>query len=75
MEKNKKKDFIDDVLNSYDVESLLETHELTGKEYESAIRSYLEFWTKDKWEVKDFLYNMPKMDAVLELPIIGMIEH
>ena len=75
MEKNKKKDFIDDILNSYDVESLLETHELTGKEYESAIRSYLEFWQKDEWEVKDFLYNMLKMDAVLELPIIGMIEH
>ena len=75
MEKNKKKDFIDDVLNSYDVESLLETHELTGKEYESAIRSYLEFWQKDEWEVKDLLYNMLKMDAVLELPIIGMIEH
>ena len=75
MEKNKKKDFIDDVLNSYDVESLLETHELTGKEYESAIRSYLEFWKKDEWEVKDLLYNMLKMDAVLELPIIGMIEH
>lgn len=75
MEKNKKKDFINDVLNSYDVESLLETHELTGKEYESAIRSYLEFWQKDEWEVKDLLYNMLKMDAVLELPIIGMIEH
>jgi hypothetical protein len=53
----------------------METNDLTGKDYESAIRSYLEFWTKEEWEVKDWLYNMLKMDAVLELPIIGMIEH
>lgn len=75
MDKNKKRDLINDVLNSYDVESMLETHELTGKDYESAIRSYLEFWTKEEWEVKDLLYNMLKMDAVLELRVIGMIEH
>ena len=45
------------------------------KLYQEALKSYLEFWQKDKWTLKDLLYNMLKMDAILELPIIGMIEH
>lgn len=75
IEKNRKGRLVNEVLQSDDVDFLMETNDLTGKNYESAIRSYLEFWTKEEWEVKDWLYNMLKMDAVLELPIIGMIEH
>jgi hypothetical protein len=75
IEKNRKGRLVNEVLQSDDVDFLMETNDLTGKDYESAIRSYLEFWTKEEWEVKDWLYNMLKMDAVLELPIIGMIEH
>jgi hypothetical protein len=75
IEKNRKGKLVNEVLQSDNVDFLMETNNLTGKDYESAIRSYLEFWTKEEWEVKDWLYNMLKMDAVLELPIIGMIEH
>lgn len=57
------------------VDEMLEEFGLKGKPYEIAVRSYFEFWKKDEWEVKEFLYNLLKIDAILELPIIGMIEH
>lgn len=50
-------------------------NKLEDNVYREAVKSYLEFWQKDEWTLKDLLYNMLKMDAVLELPIIGMIEH
>ena len=39
------------------------------------MKEYFEFWAEDKWEVNSLIYNMLKIDAVLEMPVIGMIKH
>ena len=71
----KKGEIINDVLKAKNIEETMEKYKLEDKTYRDAVKSYLEFWQKDEWTLKDLLYNMLKMDAILELPIIGMIEH
>lgn len=78
LNEKKKMQICNDLLMPGDIEEKMKKYKLDKLEdiaYQEAIKSYLEFWQKDEWEVKDLLYNMLKMDAVLELPIIGMIEH
>lgn len=70
-----KGEIINDVLKSVDIKKTMEKYKLEDNAYQEALKSYLEFWQKKEWTLKDLLYNMLKMDAVLELPIIGMIEH
>lgn len=42
--------------------------------YTEVVKSYFEFWINEHWEIKSLIYNMLKIDAVLEMPIIGMIK-
>lgn len=69
------KHLLSTILNATDTNTLLQIYELKGKGYDTAIESYFSFWLKEEWEVKELLYNILKIDAIIELPIIGMIEH
>jgi hypothetical protein len=71
----KKEDIVEDVLECNSIEETMRKYGLEGTAYADAIRSYLEFWQKDEWDLKELLYNMLRMNAISELPIIGMIEH
>ena len=71
----KKEDIVNEVLNCKNIDKVMDDYSLTGTAYADAIRSYLEFWQKDEWDLKELLYNMLRMDAISELPLIGMIEH
>lgn len=71
----KKEDIVNEVLNCTNIDNVMDTYSLKGTAYADAIRSYLAFWQKDKWDLKELLYNMLRMNAISELPIIGMIEH
>lgn len=75
IERNKIKDKVDNILKSKDIAIPMKEYGLNGVSYEKAVKSYLSFWQKDKWEVKNLLYNMLKIDAISEFTIIGMIEH
>ena len=75
IEKKVESHYLNIILDAVSTDSLLYNYGLNGIEYETAVRTYFECWRKDKCEVKELLYNMLKMDAVIELPIIGMIEH
>ena len=66
---------MEDVLECNSIEETMQKYGLEGTLYADAIRSYLEFWQKDEWDLKELLYNMLRMNAISELPIIGMIEH
>ena len=73
-----KGEIINDVLKPEKIENTMEKYkidQLGDKTHQEAVKSYLEFWQKDEWTLKELLNNMLKMDAVLELPKIGMIEH
>ena len=71
----KKAKIVNEVLNCKNINNVMDKYGLTGTAYADAIRSYLEFWQKDEWDLKELLYNMLRMDAISELPLIGMIEH
>ena len=71
----KKAKIVNEVLNCKDIDNVMVKYGLKGTAYEDAIRSYLEFWQKDEWDLRVLLYNMLRMDAISELSIIGMIEH
>lgn len=50
--------------------------ELNFKECSGIFKPYIEFWQQnDKCTVKDFVYNILIIDAIKELPVIGMIKH
>ena len=71
----KKAKIVNEVLNCKNINNVMDKYGLTGTAYADAIRSYLEFWQKDEWDLRVLLYNMLRMDAISELSIIGMIEH
>ena len=71
----KKEDIVEDVLECNSIEETMQKYGLEGTAYADAIRLYLEYWQKDEWDLKELLYNMLRMDAISELPLIGMIEH
>lgn len=73
IDEKKKREIIGDVWGS--IEETMKKYGLEETVYADAIRSYLEFWQQNEWDLKELLYNMLKMDAILELPLIGMIEH
>lgn len=59
-----------------DVEDLFDKFKISDKEYRKQAKSYFEFWRSEKsCEVIILIYNILKIDAILELPKIGMIEH
>lgn len=41
----------------------------------NALRFYFDFLSKDEWDVKGFLFTILKVDAVLEIGKVGMIEY
>ncbi len=46
------------------------------EEFKDCLKEYFDFWnSNDKCEAKAFIYNILKIDAILEMPIIGMIQH
>lgn len=75
LKKNKKLELTGNILGEKNIDALIEGLDLKGKSHETAVRSYLKYWRKNEWEVKEFLYNMMKIDSIFELRIIGMIEH
>lgn len=59
-----------------DVEDLLEKFKITDNGYREQAKAYFEFWRSDEsCEALMMIYNILKIDAILELPKIGMIEH
>lgn len=71
----KKEEIVYDVLSFVNVGEIMTKYNLEGMECSDAIKSYLEYWRQEEWDLKELLYNMLKMDAILEFPLIGMIEH
>lgn len=41
----------------------------------NAVKFYFSFMQKDEWDVKDLLFTILKIDAILEMSKIGMIEY
>ncbi len=58
------------------VEDLFGKFKITDSDYRKQAKAYFEFWRSDKsCEIITLIYNILKIDAILELPKIGMIEH
>lgn len=59
-----------------DVEKLFEKFKITDNGYRKQAKAYFEFWRSDEsCDAMLLIYNILKIDAILELPKIGMIEH
>lgn len=65
------------VIQAHDNEELFKIFNITDDSRKACVALYFDFWNSNEqqWEVKSFIYHMLKMDAVLEMPIIGMIKH
>ena len=69
------KEKIDIIFNSKDVNEFYDKCKIR-EEFKDCLKEYFDFWnSNDKCEVKAFIYNILKIDAILEMPIIGMIQH
>ena len=59
-----------------EIEELFDKFKITDNKYRKQAKAYFEFWRSDKsCETIMMIYNILKIDAMLELPKIGMVKH
>lgn len=63
------------IISKHTDSDFLCSHYNINSKYTEIVKNYFEFWINEQWEIKPFIYNMLKLDAVTEMPIIGMIKH
>lgn len=64
------------ILNTEKPEELFDKFKITDNEYREQAKAYFEFWrSNESCEAITMIQNILKIDALLELPKIGMIEH